>query len=148
MSSIAVRRRVGLEAETQRAVGVDLHRRLHTQVAEERCRALGGLPQLAVDVLMDRSGERGGQALLRRGPHEVAVGDEHLVAGSLLGRAENQGRLPVAPRRVDEDVLPVPHVGDQLPQLVLTIGKSPVERERAEGERVRMAHNIMERYIR
>ena len=95
---------------------------------------------------MDRSGERGGQALLRRRPHEVAVADEHLVAGSLLGRAENQGRLPVAPRRVHEDV-PVSACRRPAPAL-LTIGKSPVERERAEGERVRMAHNIMERYIR
>jgi len=128
----------GAEGEAEGAVArVDLDRRADAEVAEE----LGGLLERVADgrrdVRVDGLGERGREALLRRGLHEVDVADEELLGERRLGRLQDERRLAVAAGRVDEDVLTIAHVREQLGHLVLAIGEGLVEREVAEGEWIR-----------
>ena len=108
-------RRPALKAKRSGAVArVDLDRRADAQAAEE----LGGLLERVADgrrdVRVDGLGERGREALLRRGLHEVDVADEELLGDRRLGRLQDERRLAVAARRIDEDVLAVAHVCEEL----------------------------------
>jgi hypothetical protein len=135
----------GGEAEAKRSVGrVDLHRRNDPEATEEARGLLERLVDGRGDVRVDRLRERGREPLLRRRAHEVAVADEHLLPQRLLGRAQDERRLAVAPRRVQEDVLAVAHVGRELAHLVLPVGERLVEGEIAERERVQ---GLMHDYI-
>ena len=66
---------------------------------------------------VDRLRKRGGEPLLRRRPHQVAVADERFSPRRPLRRAQHERRLAVAARGVHEHVLAVSHVGDELAQL-------------------------------
>ena len=113
------------EAEA-RVVRVDRDRRLDAQAAKEREPAFARADQRRRDVLVDRLGETRCQPLLRRGRHQVDVGDEDAPAQQLLDRTEHERRLPVPPRAEDHDVLAVAHVRDELRKLALAVGESLV----------------------
>ena len=122
----------GLEAEAQaRVVGVDLDRRLDAKAAEERGRLLERLTDRRDEVVVDGLREGAREALLRRGLHQVAVGDEHALRKRLLGGPEHERGLAVSPGGEHQHVLAVPDVDRELFQLVLAVGKGLVECERA-----------------
>ena len=138
-----------MEDEAQAAVDrIDLDRRRHAQPAKEARRPLDRLAGRGFEVAVDRPGERGGEAFLRRRAHQVAVADENALADRAPAGSQNERRLPVAPRRVDENVLAVLHVAHELPELRLPVGEGVVERERAERERVGMRHCLTHYCIR
>ena len=90
----------GLEAETEAAVArINLERRPDPEAAEE----VGGTLEAALggrrDLGMDRLRERGREAFLRQGLHQVAVADECLLADHLLGGPQDERRLAGAARR-------------------------------------------------
>ena len=81
----------GPKAEAQgRVVGVELDGGADAQPAEDLRGPLEGVSHRGSDVLVDRPREVGGEPLLRRGLHDVAVGDERVVAHRILGRAEDE----------------------------------------------------------
>ena len=74
---------------------------------------------------------------LRRRAHQVAVRDQHVVGQHLLRGAQHERRLAIAPRREDDDVLSVSHVGGQRGDLGRPVRERLVLGQVAEGERVR-----------
>ena len=86
---------------------------------------------------VDGLGQRSGKAFLRGGLHQVDIADEDLLGERLLSRFQDERRLAVAAGGIEEDVLAVPHVGEQLGDLVLAVGEPVVQREVSESEGVR-----------
>ena len=138
-----------LEDEAEAPVDrVDFHDRRDAKAAEEAGRPLHRLPGCGLEIAVDRLRERRGEALLGRRPHQVAVADEDPLPDRALRGTEDEGRLAVPPRRVDEDVLSVLHVPDELADLEIPVGERAIQRKCAEGERVGMHHCIMQYCIR
>ncbi len=130
---------VRAEAEAEiAAVGVDRHGRRDPQ-ALEHAQPLLGAEQGRGEVLVDRLRELVGEPAERRRRHQIDVGDERAAAHELLRRPPDERRLPEAPRREQDDVLPGERVGLQLGELTLPVGERLIERERAEAERVEAA---------
>ena len=126
------------EAEPERAgVRLDRQHRADAQSAEDLGGAVAHPVERRRHLLVQRLRELRRELLLRRRPHQVDLGDEHLVpADELLRGPPDERRLAVAARREDDDVLAVADVRLELPQLRLAVGEALVEGEVAEVERV------------
>ncbi len=126
------------EAEAERAgVRLDRQHRADAQTAEDLGSAVAHPVERRRHLLVQRLCELRRELLLRRRPHQVDLRDEHLVpTDELLRGPPDEGRLAVAARREDDDVLAVADVRLELAQLRLAVGEALVEGEVAEVERV------------
>ena len=123
------------EAEAERAVlGVDGHHGHDAETAEDLRRSFADSEQRRRDLLVDRLRELLGKPLLRRRPHQIDLGDQHVLPEEVLRRPPNERRLAEAARREDDDVLAVEDVTLEFGELGLAVGERVIEGQVAEAE--------------
>src|SRR5689334_10657810 len=131
------------EAEGERAiVGVDVDRRLNLQPTKRSEGALAHPLDGGGDLLVDRSREGGGEALLAGRRHQVDLDDEYALRGEGARCPPNERGLAKATGSEDDHVLSVADVVRELAQLRFTVGKSLVEREGAKAEGVGCVYQL------
>ena len=130
------------ERERRRSVErVDRHDRDDAEAGEDP-KAVPRPDERRGDVVVDRPREPRGELLLRRGLHQVDLGDQDVLGHQLLRDPPQERGLAVAARGDERDVLAVLEVAAELAHLVLAVGERLVEREVAEREGVRHGRSV------